>query len=178
MGAHGECIGAEDLAVCVNDVGFRHFAAFLGFDDDFFAETGLLIGVDAIGDVFGEVDVLYLTTCFTDDDGVEGVPFADHIAFLDTCAVIEEEFRAVGDVCVGEHHLCGGVDDAHFCESADNHIDLASAGVDLFGLHCAEFVDFKDAFVARGERVDSGDVRGDTTDVECTEGELCTGLAD
>ena len=91
---------------------------------------------------------MYLTTCFADDNGVEGVPFANHVALGYGVTVGEVQFRTVGYVGVGEHHLGIGVDDTHFSESADNNLDVASASVDFVGLDGTELVDFECTFVA------------------------------
>ncbi len=149
MCAHRQSIGLDNLSVLVKDIGFGDFATVLRLDYDFFAETGLLVRVDAVGDVFSKVDVLDLTAGFADDYGIEGVPFADYIAFLDCGSVVEVEFRTVGDVCVCEHHLCIGVDNAHFGKTSDNNVYLASGCVFFIGFYRAELVDFENTVVTR-----------------------------
>ena len=87
MSAYRKRISLDNLACSIDDIGFGNFATLLGFDDDFFAETGLFVGIDAVGDVFLEVDIFDLTADFADDNGVEGVPFADYVALLDGSTV-------------------------------------------------------------------------------------------
>ena len=180
VGAHGESVGFEHLAIGVNDVGFGNLSLGTVFrlDDNLVFETGLFVEVDAVGDVLNEVLIFDAAADFADDNCVEGVPFADDVAFLDNVAVFEEEFRTVRDVGVGEHHACVGVHDTHFGETADNHLNVLSVRADFVGGNGAEFVDFEFTVVARGDRRNGSDVRSHTTDVECTEGELSTGLAD
>ncbi len=151
-------------------------------DDDAVLGHGVAVGIVAVCDVLDEVDVAHLTGEFADDDVVEGVPFADDVAGLDVVAFVEEELGAVGDG--GRHELHAGVvvDDTHFCESA---YDYAAADVGCAVFACgafevdgAEFVNLELAFVLGGELRGGRYVGCHTTDVECTEGKLCTGLAD
>ncbi len=148
VSAYRECVCLDNLSVGIEDIGFGNFATILGFDYNLFAETCLFVGVNTVCYVFDEVEVLYLTTCFADDNGVEGVPFANHVALGYGVTVGEVQFRTVGYVGVGEHHLGIGVDDTHFSESADNNLDVASASVDFVGLDGTELVDFECTFVA------------------------------
>ena len=109
---------------------------------------------------------------------LKGARFADHIAFLDGCAVVEVEFRTVRDVGGGIDHLGVGIDDTHFGHSSDNDFDVAALGIHFVGLYLTELLDFEDTVVTRGYGRDGRDIRGDTTDVERTERKLSTRLTD
>ena len=178
VGSHRECVGLYNLACLVDNLGFGSFCLVLALDYDLLAQTGLFVGIHTVGDVFNQVHIFNLTAGFADDYGVEGVPVADEVAFLHGVAAAEVELRTVYDVGVCKHHAGVGVEDAHFGKTADDNLYLATLGVDFVGGHGAELVDFEDTVVARHDGVDGGDVGGHTTHVECTEGKLCTGLAD
>ena len=51
----------------------------------------MAFGIVAESDTFDEVGVMHFTGEFADDDVVEGVPFADYVAGLDSVAFVEEE---------------------------------------------------------------------------------------
>ena len=178
MGVHGECVCLEHVALGVDDLGLGHLGAVFRLDDDFLAQTRLLVGVDAVGDVLDKVLVTELTGHLADDNGVEGVPFADYVTLLHGITVLVVEFRAVGDVGRCEHHAGLGVEDAHLGQTADDNLDGTSVGADFVGCDGAELLDLKLAFVARGDGRYGRDVRGHTTDVERTQCKLCTRLTD
>ena len=119
-----------------------------------------------------------MTSEFAYDDCVEGVPFADHVSGLDFVAVLEEQFRAVGDGRACECELGLGIDDAHFGETSEHDFDGLAVAADFGGCDGAEFLDLENAVIARYVRRYGGDVGCDTTDVECTECQLSTRFAD
>ncbi len=178
MGAHRQCVGDEYLAVFVHNLCFGHLGSVFRFDDYLIFKTGLLVDVDTIVYAFHKVVVHYLAALFAHDYSVEGVPFADYIAGLYYVAVVEIELRTVGDGGVGDHHLSLGIDDSHFCESTYNYLYVATVSCLFFSGNSAEFFDFECTVVTRSHCRYRCDVRSHTTDVECTQSQLSTGLAD
>ncbi len=177
MGTHGKGVGYEHLTVVVENLHLGDFRAVAAFDDNLVFKTRLLVDVDAVVDVFDKVVVMELTAHFGYDNGIERVPFANHITNLHFIAVVEEELRTIGDVGVGEHHVGDRVEHAHFGKTSDNHLHGLAVGADLFGGYGTEFLDFEVTVITRLDAVDGCDVRRNTTDVERTECELCTGFA-
>ena len=178
MGVNGECVGLEDGSVGTYNLSLGHLCTVAALDDDLLAEARLLVGLDTVGDVLHKVFVVDFSSDLADDNGVEGVPFADYVADLDVGAILEVEFRTVWDVGRGEHHAGLGIDDAHFGKTADNHFHGVALGSLLVGLYGAELLKLEDTVVARSDGGDGCDVRSHTADVERTEGELRTGFAD
>ena len=133
---------------------------------------GMTFGVIAVGNVFDKVDIVYLTRELGDDDVVEGVPLAHYVARFELGAVVEIELRAVR--YLRAHQLEAGVVvvDTHFGKTTDYNF------VALAGLDGADFLKLELAVVFRHKLVGCRGVGCHTTDVECTEGKLCTGLAD
>ena len=94
-----------------------------------------LVGFLAVSNTFNHVDELCLTGNLADNNGVERVPFADYIAFLDCCSVAEVKFRTIRDVGVCQHHARIGVDDTHFCQTAYNYVAVLCLNrAELFNL--------------------------------------------
>ena len=178
MGAQRQSIGADNLTVVVDDVGFGSFGLVAALDDDLLAQAARFVGVDAIGHVLDKVLIVDVTGDFADDNGVEGIPFTDDVAFADFVAGAEIEFGTVWDVGRGKHHFRCRIDNAHFSHTADDDFDVAAFGIDFVGAHGAELVDFEHTVVARRCRRYGGDIRGHTTDVEGLEGKLRARLTD
>ena len=116
------------------------------------------------------------TIGLSDHDGIEGVGLVDGVISLDCRTGLHEEVGTVGDVIADERHVGIGVDDAHLCLSADDH--LVALAVLALGVYGAELVDLKDTIVLSLDVALDRIGGGDTTGVEGTEGQLCTRLTD
>ena len=147
VGVDREGVGLEDVAILVDNAGLGNACTVFRLDDDFLADVRLLVGLDAVGDILDQVLILDLSSDFADDNGVEGVPFADDITLLDFGAVAEVELRTVRNLGGGQHQAGLRVDDAHFSQTTDDDLDGTSVHIHFIGGHGAEFLDFKDTVV-------------------------------
>ena len=172
----GEVVGAEGVAVFVDDVCTGHYATFLGLDDDAFTQTGGFVFFDTVGATFLDVFEDNATADFSNDDGIEGVPLGHEGALGEALAFADEELRAVGDVLRGEDDAGVLVDEASFGETGND--DLAGGAVFADYVDGAEFVELYAAIVFGDDGGVGGCTTGDTTGVEGTEGELGTGFTD
>ena len=102
------------VALVVEDADDGVLRLVPAFDDDLLAQTGLFVGLVAVGDAFDDVVECYLTVVFRYDDRVERVPFADDVAVLDFVPVELEEVRTVRQVVRVEHDIRVVVHDTHF----------------------------------------------------------------
>ena len=134
VGAYRQRVCLQFVALCVNDADFGVLGTVAGFDDHLVLQTRLLVDVHTVGNALDEVLVVDLTTNLADEHGVEGVPFANHVALLDLVAIVEVELCAVGDVGVGEHHAGRSVHDAHFGQTSDHHLHGLAVGGNLVGV--------------------------------------------
>ena len=116
------------------------------------------------------------TVCLSHHDGVEGVGLVDGVVSLDLSAGLDEEVSTVGDIIADEGHVGIGVDDAHLCLSANDHLIALAVLAD--GVHGAELIDLEDTVVLSLDVALHRIGGGDTTGVEGTESQLCTRLTD
>ena len=172
MGIHRKGICLEDIALGIDNRSLGNLGAVTRFDNNFLAQTRLLVGINSVGDILHKVFIVELAADLAHDNGVEGVPFANNVAVLNGIAILEIELRTVRDICRGKHHLCLWIDDTHFCQTADNNLYRFAVDSLFFSLDCAEFVKFENTFVTRCNGGNGSDIRSHTTDVERTEGKL------
>ena len=144
VSTHRKRICGENLAVVAVDFDRRHVLAVAAFDDHAVFSLMSAITVDTEGDVLDKVHIVYLTRNFGHDNGVEGVPFANHVAAVDFGSVIEEELRTVRYVGRHKRHAGLVVNNTHFGKTAYNYLRA------VFGIYSAEFVDFKLTVVLGG----------------------------
>jgi len=148
VGVHRKGICLDHIAFGIHDLCFRHLCTVFGFNDDLLTQTRLLVGVHTVGHIFNQVFIMELTGNLADDNGVEGVPFADHVTLLHSVAILEVQFRTVGDIGGSEHHVGVGIHDAHFGKTADYNLHILSVDALLVGLHGTELLEFEFTVVA------------------------------
>ncbi len=172
VGTYRQRIRAHEISVIVIELGCGHLRTVLRLDDDFLAEVGALVALRAERHALFHILEADLTTLFRNDNGVEGVPFANHVANLHGVAVLEIEFRTVRDVSSGQDDPGFGLDNTHLSHTAYNDANT------ILVLDRTELVDLKFAVVAGSDVLHGCHVACHTTDVERTESKLRTGLTD
>ena len=176
MGAHGQVVLLDLQTFAVDDLDDGVLGLVLRLDHDLLRKARLLVALVAVGDTLDNALVGGLTLVLRDDNGVIGVPLADQVALLDLGAIRHEERRAVGQVVRIEHDIGLGVDDAELRLTRNHDVDrLAGCILTLDG---AQLVDLQTAFVFRNDVGLDSRAAGHTTDVERTERQLRTRLAD
>ena len=164
------------VAFLVENLDDRVLRLVFRLDDHLFTEARLFVELVAVGDVLDDVLEGDLTVVFRDDNRIVRIPFADQVALFHQVAVVHIECRAVLQVVRIEYDVGVDIDDAHLREAADDHIDLFACFV--LALDGAQIVDLEAAFVAGNDTVVGCHTSGDTTDVEGTQRQLGTRLAD
>ncbi len=172
MRSYRQRVAAYKLSLVVIYLCCGNLCAVFALDHDLLAELGCLISLYTISHTFIDILETNLTTLFRYDDCIEGVPFANHVAWLHCISIVEEKFRTVRYIGIHQNDSGLRLHNTELTHTTDN--DIHSIGI----LDGSEFLDLKFAVITRGDILDSGNVTGDTTDVECTECKLGTRLTD
>ena len=176
MGRNGQVVLLDLLALLVNDLDDGVLGLVLRLGDHLLRKSGLLVALIAVGNALDDVFVNGAALVLRNNNGVVGVPLADHVALLDFGAVRHEERRAVRQVVRIKNDFGLGIDDAELRLTRNNDVDRLAHGV--LALDGAQLVDFQTAFVFRNDIGLDGRTAGHTADVERTERKLRTRLAD
>ena len=176
MGAHGQVVLLDLQTFAVDDLDDGVLGLVLRLDHDLLRKARLLVALVAVGDTLDNALVGGLTLVLRNDNGVVGVPLADQVALLDLGAVRHEERRAVGQVVRIEDDVGLGVDDAELRLTRNNDVDRLAGCI--LALDGAQLVDLQTAFVFRNDVGLDSRAAGHTADVERTQGQLRTRLAD
>ncbi len=164
------------IVVFIYDVSRGRFGFITRLDDYLLLQAGLFVRLNLVGHVLGKVLKADLSSCFRDDHSIEWVPFADEITLLHLVAIVEVKLRSVGNIVRYQYDLGVGINDAHFYQSAHNHLVGFITGVGC--LHVAQLIEFQDTIVLGCDAVFGCYVRSNTSHVECTQRKLCTRFSD
>ncbi len=143
VGTHRQRVGTEYVAVAIHKMRLRHNRAVFRLNHDLLMLAGGLVRFHTVGKAFHYVLEAHLTRLFGNDDVVEGVPLANHVAVLHHVAVLEEDARTVRNVGGREHHLRARLDDAQLGHTA--HHDVYALAV----LDGTQFVNLKATVITR-----------------------------
>ena len=146
MSTHRQVVLFLLFTLFVEDLDNRVLGLILRLDDHLLTETGLLIELVTVGNVFDDIFEGNFTIVFRNDNGVVWIPFADQVALLDDIAVVHIKGRTVLQVVGIENDIGVDIDDTHLGETADNHLDLFACIV--LALNRTQIVDFEATFVA------------------------------
>ena len=112
------------------------------------------------------------TCVFADNNSVEWVPTTNEVVLFHLIATLEVEHATVRNTFGQEDNTCVDVDEANFCQTADNLLTLAVFVVNKW--NGTEFVELYLAIVLGNDRGIGCSVRSNTTGVESTKGKLRT----
>ena len=155
----------------------RSFCLIFRFDNDLFFQTCSFVTFHFVSNTFHYTFEFDLTGNFRYDNGIERVPFDDYVTLSNFISVVKEQLRTVRDIMSQQYDLCIRIDDTHFSQTAYYYlIFLTSCSVVSF--NSTKFVYFQNTVVFRCNAVFCSNVRSNTTDMECTQCQLCTRLTD
>ena len=126
MSTYGQRIGLQYLTILINDICRWNTGTVFRLDNDFLTQPGLLIRFYFIGYPLNYILEFHFTRNFRYDNGIERVPLADNITFLQFCATVKEQFRTIRDICRRQYNLSIRINNTHFSQTAyDNHYLLS-----------------------------------------------------
>ena len=145
VGTHRQVVAANHFTALIENLGNRHTGTVFRLYDDFLTKTGLLVRFHFIGNTFDYIIETHLTGSFGNDNGIEGIPFADDIALFEHIAAIEIKFRTVRYIGIGQNDFGIGVDNTHFGQTANHNLHLLTRFV--FTFHGTKLIDFENTVI-------------------------------
>ena len=175
MSIHRQVVRHQNFTVFIDNLDERVLGTTTTFNDDALVEARLSDGFVTIGDAFDNVLEAHLTAMLGDDSCVIGVPFANLVALLHLIASLEEQLGTVRDVGRHQNDIGVVVVQLQFGGTANDNLVTVVVLIDLNG---TKFVDFKVAVILGFGAVGHQTLRGLTTLVEGTQGQLGARLTD
>ena len=176
VGRYREVVLLDLLALLIDNLDDGVLRLVLRLDDHLLRKARLLVTLVAVGHTLDDVLVDGTTVVLRDNHGVVGVPLANHVALLHLGAVRHEERRTVGKVVRIENDVGLRVDDAELRLTRDDDVNRLAGSI--LALDRTQLVDFQTTLVLRNDVGLDGSTTGHTTDVERTQSQLRTRLAD
>ena len=176
VGSNRHRIGAKHFFLLAHDQHRRVFLLVAGFCDHNFTEARLLVQLFAEGEPFFNALKGNGSLLFRDDHVVVGIPLTDRSVLFDLVSVLDKEDGAIRQHRRGQRHIGFSVHHLEFGRTRNDHHFLFAIGVGA--VHRPQFIDLHHTRMFGADLVLVRNLRGCTTHVESTQGQLCSRLAD